>query len=90
MLHHSNGFIIGIWTHQQHLDVVWILTLSGWLLATCYVLVLEVATVPGGRETNRLTEGMVRPPLTLLNVDSCHLKQPLSIDIFSGAEGRDY
>lgn len=78
LLHHSNGFIIGIWTpsscrEQQHLDVVWILTLPGWLLATAFVLMLGVATVLGGTETNRLTEGMVRPPLTLVNVDNCNL-----------------
>lgn len=61
------------WRGQQHLDVVWILTLPGWLFVTDFVLVLGVSTVPGGTEANRLTEGLVRPPLTFLNVDSCNL-----------------
>lgn len=30
---------------------VWILTLSGWLHVTAFVLAQKVATVPGGRET---------------------------------------
>lgn len=52
---------------------VWILTLPGWLHVTDFVLALGLATVPGGRETSGLTEGLVRPPLTLLNVDSCNV-----------------
>lgn len=80
LLHYSNGFTICIWTphthtstgrEQQHLCGFSLFLCGSMSQLLCWpwrlLLSLEAA------KTRRLTEGLMRPLLTLLNVDSCNL-----------------
>lgn len=52
---------------------MWIFTLSAWLHVTAFVLALGLLLSLETEKTSRLTKGLMRPLLTLLNVESCNL-----------------